>query len=347
MIIIYKIFSKLTLITLVIFGIMMLALGGVYYYYRILLEPIVMGQNEPVKIEIPSGSSTITVARLLEKEGLIKNALAFRLYTRYIGQDMAIMAGEYQLSAGMSVPELLDRLTSGKVVSYPFTIPEGFTLKQITTLLTEKGYVNRDKFIEVIKGTQFNYQFLQGIPRGEKYLEGYLFPATYKVVKGTPEQEIVDMMLKRFEKEITPAYLEKARALGLNVNQAVTLASLIERETMQDSERPIVAAVILNRLRKGMRLEIDATVQYALGENKERLFYKDLKIESPYNTYQITGLPPGPIASPGRASLQAAVNPAAVDYLFYVVSTDGKHVFSKTLEEHNRNKRKYLARLKS
>lgn len=344
--IIQKNSSKLTLAIIVVLVALVLIFGGVYFYFRTLLEPVVKGNAEMVSIDIPGGSSTITVARILEKQGLIKNALAFRLYARYTGKDVAIMAGEYRLSPEMSVTELLDKLTGGQVVTYPFTVPEGYNIRQITDLLVEKDFVNRDKFMEVIKGTQFNYEFLRDIPGGEKRLEGYLFPATYRIVKGTLEQEIVDMMLKRFEQEVTPDYLEKAKALGLSLHQAVTLASIIERETKRDEERPVVAAVMINRMRKGMRLEVDATVQYALGENKKRLFYKDLKVDSPYNTYKIQGLPPGPIASPGRPSLQAAVNPAQVDYLYYVVSTDGKHVFSKTLEEHNRNKRKYLARIR-
>ncbi len=344
---IYKNFPKLTLTILVILGTVVLSVGGVYFYSLSLLEPVVKGQAEPVSIEIPGGSSTVSVGRILEKQGLIKNALAFRLYVRYVGEDGSILAGEYRLSPGMSVPEILEKLTSGEVVTYSFTIPEGYNVRQITDLLVEKGYVDRDKFMEVVKREQFDYEFLQGIPQGERRLEGYLFPATYRIMKGTPEQEIVDMMLKRFEQEITPAYREKARVLGLNLHQAVTLASIIERETMKDAERPVVAAVLLNRMRKGMKLETDATVQYALGVNKERLLYKDLKVDSPYNTYKIQGLPPGPIASPGRPSLQAAVNPAPVDYLYYVVSRDGEHVFSKTFEEHSRNKRKYLARFKT
>lgn len=180
------------------------------------------------------------------------------------------------------------------------------------------------------------------MPNNEKRLEGYLFPDTYKVTATTTEREIIDMMLARFAREATPEFRQKAQKLGLTLHQAVILASIVEREAKVDKERPKVAAVFLNRMKKGWKLESCATVQYALGQPKARLLNKDLQIDSPYNTYKYSGLPPTPIASPGRASLQAAVNPANVDYLFFVVSQDGRHVFSRTLAEHNRAKAKYI-----
>jgi UPF0755 protein len=178
-------------------------------------------------------------------------------------------------------------------------------------------------------------------------LEGYLYPDTYRITTQATEEEIVNMMLARFAREMTTEFREQARAQGLTLHQAVTLASLVEREAQKDAERPRVAAVFLNRLKKGWKLESCATIQYILGEPKARLLNKDLQIDSPYNTYRNYGLPPGPIAAPGRASLQAAVNPADEGYMFFVVAEDGRHIFSRTLQEHNRHKAQYLDRLET
>ncbi len=321
-----------TKLAVVLLGIFLLATGGVYLYFLALLGPVEEGRTAEVSVNIPAGSSTIAVARTLEQQGLIKSALAFRVYTRYSGQDSSIMAGKYALSSAMSVQDILAKLTMGEVETFSFTIPEGYNAKQIADLLAEKDYVNREKFLALVD---------------EKRLEGYLFPATYRAFKGITEIELLNLMYKRFRQEITPDYEAKAKALGLNLHQAVTLASIIEREAMKDSERPMVAAVFLNRMKIGMKLESCATVQYALGENKERLLYKDLQVDSPYNTYKVTGLPPGPIAAPGRPSLQAAVNPAKVDYLYFVVSKAGEQAFSNTLDEHNKNKRKYISKFQT
>lgn len=332
-------------------GALVLVIIGGLIYFGSLLEPLEPASVKQIEVKIPQGSTTVGVARLLEREGIVQSSLGFSVYTRWSGRDSTLRAGEYLLSPGMSVREILDKLASGAVEIQTFTIPEGYTIRQMAELLNAKGYGDRDRFIEAVGGVQLSYDYLPSPDSGEltpeARLEGYLFPATYKITKGTPEEQIVRMMAKRFDREITPEFRKKAKALGLTVNQAVTLASIVEREAKRDSERPMVAAVFLNRIRLGMKLESCATVQYALGETKERLLYKDLQVDSPYNTYKIAGLPPGPIASPGHASLQAAVNPAKVDYLYFVVSESGHHAFSRTLAEHNRNKQKYLARVQN
>jgi len=312
-----------------------------------LLAPVKPGSTSPVIISIPGGSSTGKVAGILTEQGLIKNSQVFRLYARFQGLDSKLKAGEYRLNAGMSVQEIVDTLSAGTVTTYSFTIPEGYNTKQIAEVLVKKGYVDEAKFWQVVANGAFKYDFLAGLPNNRQRLEGYLFPDTYQITKGMTEEQIIDMMLKRFSKEMTPDFRDKAAKLGMTLHEAVTLASLVEREAVKDDERPKVAAVFLNRIKKGMKLESCATVQYALGETKTRLLYKDLQVNSPYNTYRVKGLPVGPIASPGAPSLQAAVNPAAVDYLFFVVSQDGQHAFSKTLAEHNRNKKKYVARFQT
>lgn len=334
---------------IILLGIVLVLALAVYGYstYQSMLKPVDPQKPQTKTVSIPAGTSTTKISKMLFDAGLIRNQLVFSMYSRSQGLAAKMQAGEYSLNTGMSVPEIIRRITGGEVDTLVFTIPEGYNLKQITDTLVGKGLVDRARFTELLAGGNFNYDFLQGLPAGEKRLEGYLFPDTYHINKGTTEEEIMNIMLARFAREITPEFKQKAGALGLTLHQAVTLASVIEREAAKDEERPRVAAVFLNRMKKGWKLESCATVQYALGTNKTRLLYKDLQVESPYNTYKYKGLPPGPIAAPGRASLLAAVNPAKEDYMFFVVSEEGQHVFSRTIQEHNRNKAKYISRFKT
>lgn len=320
-----------------------LILGIGFWQYKENLKPVDLeGSGKEITISISSGASTVKIAQMLEREGLIRDDLTFRAYSRLKGFDGKLKAGEFTLSTSMGVPEIMDKIAEGAVDYISFTIPEGFNTKQIVDTLVEKELVDRDTFMDLVAKGDFDYDFIKDLPKGEKRLEGYLFPDTYKISHRTTEKEIIDMMLARFAKVATPEYIRLAQQQGLTLHQAVTLASVIEREAKVDLERPKVAAVFLNRMRKGWKLESCATVQYALGQQKARLLNEDLQIDSPYNTYKIAGLPPGPIASPGEMSLKAAVNPADVDYLFFVVFEDGKHVFSKTISEHNIARDRYI-----
>jgi len=320
-----------------------------YFQFNNLMEPAAdRGEAVDKVITVPHGASLEKISEILYTEGLIKSKLAFRIYAMYRHLDSRLQAGEYNLSAGLSTPEIITKLTKGKSASFSFTIPEGYTVRQIADKLAEKKLVDRDRFLELAAHGKFNYDFLQGLPEGPNRLEGYLFPNTYQVTRKTGEEEIINMMLRQFAKEMQASnFASLAANHGLTLHEAVTLASIVEREAQKDEERPKVAAVFLNRLKKGWKLESCATIQYILGEPKARLLEKDLLIESPYNTYKYVGLPPGPIASPGRPSMDAAVTPADVDYLFFVVSDDGRHIFSRSLQEHNKNKAIYLKRLKS
>lgn len=321
--------------------------AAAFYIFTGLLEPV--GGKDAVvekQLIVPQGATTQQIGNMLFEQGLIQNTLIFRLYVMQSKLDGKLKAGEYNFDTGLSTPVIIERLVKGENAYYSFTIPEGYTIRQIADKLEQNEFIDRGKFMDMVTRGKFDYDFLQGLPEGPARLEGYLFPSTYNVTKKTTEEQIINMMLARFAEEITPEFREKAAQQGLNVHQAVTLASIVEREANKDDERPKVAAVFLNRIKKGWRLESCATIQYILGEPKARLLNKDLQIESPHNTYKYAGLPPGPIASPGRPSLQAVITPANVDYMFFVVSEDGKHVFSRTLAEHNRNKSVYLDSLK-
>ncbi len=318
-------------------------MAGLIFYVQWQLKPVDKEQSEPVIVEIPSNSSCASVANLLEDKHLIKNAWAFRAYARYTGLDSKIQTGEYQLSADMSVPQILEHLVSGNEVLHTVTIPEGYTVEETAALLAGKGYVDKEKFLKLCKEGDFNYPFLKGQKNTNYVLEGYLFPDTYKFSKQATEEEIIQMMLQRFVQEMDKLdFTQKAQKLNLTVHEAVTIAAMIEKEARVDKDRPLISGVIQNRMKKNMPLQIDATVLYALGEHKEVVLYQDLEVDSPYNTYKVNSLPPGPIASPGAASLKAAVEPNNHNYLYYVAKPDGSHDFSQTLDEHNLKKAQYL-----
>ncbi|MGQ9711074.1 MAG: endolytic transglycosylase MltG [Desulfotomaculales bacterium] len=307
-------------------------------------SPAATGLQEGRIVVVSENATAGQVAEMLAREKLIRSRWAFEVYTRLHGNDRSLKAGTYSFSANQSLPEIVRMLVSGRTVMVTFTIPEGFTISQIADVLEQHRLIDRQEFFEVVAKEDFPYPFLEGLPSSYRRLEGYLYPDTYRVPCDIDEKQLVDIMLARFQREITNLnYEERARKIGLSLHDAVTIASLVEREAKLDSERPVISGIIQNRLRRQMPLQIDATVVYALGRQPNRgvVTYQDLTVDSPYNTYLYTGLPPGPIASPGRKSLLAAVSPAATPYLYYVAKPDGSHAFACTLDEHNRYKRQY------
>lgn len=313
-------------------------------FFKALLIPVNPAEKDRnVVVAIPPNASCSDIAGKLYEAGLTRGPEVFNLYARYKGIAGELKPGEYVFNPGQSLTEIAGTLVSGPRDIIPFTMPEGYNLNQLTEMLSSKGLIDREKFNRALARGNFNYPFLAGLPANARRLEGYLFPDTYYIGSKTTEEEIINFMLQRFNKELVKLnYLEKVREIGLTLNQAVTIASMVEREARVDAERPLIAGVIMNRLGRNMPLQIDATVQYALGGHREKIYYKDLEVNSPYNTYRHPGLPPGPIASPGEASLQAVIKPARTDYLYYVAKPDGTHAFSKTLDEHNVNKAKYI-----
>jgi UPF0755 protein len=320
--------------------------GAAYYAYRS-LQP--MSAGEPRKIEIPSGTGSSGIARLLEDEGIIRNKLAFSAYLKYKKQGDRFQAGQYEMTPGMTLDEITDKLNRGDVIKEEmirFTIPEGFTVPQIAEKLSAEGLVNMESFIALVNGSsEWPYEWVGSIPKDGNIrykLEGYLFPETYEMKKGSTEQDIVQRMLSEWERKsklLPEDWQAQQKKQGLTLHELLTVASLIEREVVVDDERTVVAGVIYNRLQKKMPLQIDATIQYLFDKPKERLFEKDLQLESPYNTYLNAGMPPGPIASPGLASIKAALWPEETKYLFYVTKKDGtgRHLFAETFEQHKKN----------
>jgi UPF0755 protein len=276
-------------------------------------------------------SSLKEVAGDLEKRGLITNKTLFVLWTRVKGYGKDIRAGEYSLSPAMAPVRLLEILRKGLVILHPVTIPEGFTKEQIAEALEAKGLADKKRFLELAEDKALLRQYGISGPS----LEGYLFPDTYHFSRGTPTLAVLDAMVKRFKQVVGPL-VEKAQGSGMKFEDVVILASIVEKETGRPEERPLIASVFLNRLRLGMRLESDPTVIYGIENFGGDLKKKDLTEKTPYNTYLIYGLTPGPIANPGLESIKAVIDPARTDYLYFVSKNDGSHHFSKSLAEHNR-----------
>jgi UPF0755 protein len=276
-------------------------------------------------------SSLKEVAGELEKRGLITNKTLFVLWTRVKGYGKEIRAGEYSLSPSMPPVQLLEILRKGLVILHPVTIPEGFTRDQIADVLAAKGLADKKRFLELTEDKALLRQYGISGPS----LEGYLFPDTYHFSRGTPTLAVLDTMVKRFRQAVAP-FMEKTQGTGMKFEDVVTLASIVEKETGRPEERPLIASVFLNRLRLGMRLESDPTVIYGMENFDGDLKKKDLTEKTPYNTYIIYGLTPGPIANPGLESIKAVIDPARTDYVYFVSRNDGSHHFSRTLAEHNR-----------
>lgn len=291
-------------------------------------------------IHISPGSTSTDIGRLLEEEGMIRDARAFVTLSRVLGLDAHLQAGDYLLSPGMNLLEIVNRLREGRVVTERVTIREGMNLRQIAALLASKGLVDEERFLTLAQNDKLVYGDRCPIDKPIESLEGYLFPDTYIFVRGQSEEDIIKRMVNRFLEVAMPVLESYDGEIPYTPHELVSLASIIEKEAMVDRERPIISAVFHNRLKINMPLQSDPTVQYVMEKPRAKLYYSDLAIDSPYNTYKYKGLPPGPISSPGLASLQAAVNPADVDYLYFVARGDGTHVFSRTFAEHVRARRR-------
>jgi UPF0755 protein len=283
-----------------------------------------------VQVTIPSGASFRAIADSLEARGVVRSARLFRWYASVGGRDRAVKPGTYALRAGQPWGAVIDALIEGRGLMLSVTIPEGFDLRQIVPRLSRALDIPESALQAAVQDSVWRAE--RQVPA--ETLEGYLFPDTYRFTMGTPAHAAVRAMLDRFDAVWRPEWDARLAALGITRHQALTMASLVEKEARIAEERPTIAAVYWNRVRVGMRLQADPTVQYALPAHVDRLLFVHLEVDSPYNTYRYDGLPPGPIASPGAASIDAALNPADVPYLFFVAHPDGHHEFRRTFAEH-------------
>ncbi|HYT74115.1 MAG TPA: endolytic transglycosylase MltG [Vicinamibacterales bacterium] len=294
-------------------------------------------------VEIPQGAGSVAIAKRLADAGVVRDVHSFRVALWITGEGRRLQAGEYRFDRPLSARQVADKIARGDVYVRPITFPEGLTIKQMAALYESKGFGPAQDFATAAK----NAALVSALDPDAKNLEGYLFPDTYALPRKATADQLVQRMVTAFMKALTPDLLEKAESRGLTIRQFVTLASIVEKETGTKEERPLVAAVYANRLRIGMPLQCDPTVIYALdraGRYDGNLTRQNLQFDSPYNTYRYPGLPPGPIASPGLASLDAAAAPPDVPYLYFVSKNDGTHAFAATLDEHNRNVQQYQVR---
>ena len=288
-------------------------------------------------VTISPGQSFKSTTEVLFAKGVLKSPLRFGLIARLKGYDKKLQAGEYLISGSMSPLLILNKLVKGEVLLHKVTIPEGFNIYQVGDLIAKSGFAEKAEFLKVATDAQFAREL--GI-EGET-LEGYLFPETYYFPKGIGVRAIVSTFVTRFWSVFEDQWKNQAKQQGFTVHQIVTLASIIEKETGDPAERPLISSVFHNRLKKGMRLESDPTVIYALENFDGNLTRKHLATATPYNTYKINGLPTGPIANPGRKSLEAALFPADTPYIYFVSKKDKTHQFSTNLKDHNKAVKKY------
>jgi UPF0755 protein len=325
---------------LAVIVVLVLMAGAAAPMYRRVTQPYRGYTGAEQFVDVPQGAGSRGIGDRLVAAGVVRDMATFRIALWMSGEARRLKAGEYRFDREMTPFEVIDRIARGDIYVVNVTFPEGLTIAEMARIFESNGIGPASGFVSAAG----NAALVRELDPAATDLEGYLFPETYALSRHTDAATLVRLMVTRFEHVFTPEMRRAAAERSLSVRQAVTLASIVEKETGKSEERPTVAAVYTNRLRINMALQCDPTVIYALlkaGRYSGNLHRDDLNFDSPYNTYRYPGLPPGPIASPGRASLEAAVHPAGSDYLYFVSRNDGSHEFARTLEEHNRNVHKF------
>jgi UPF0755 protein len=331
--------SRLKKAALVILVLVLVAAASTFYLWRGVALPYQGFQGEQF-VTVDAGSGVAAIGRTLADAGVVRDARAFQLAARLKRAEKRLQVGEYRFDRPATALEVVDRIARGDVFVRPITFPEGRTVAEMAAIYEERGFGPAAEFMKAAASPSRVRSF---DPAADD-LEGYLFPSTYRLPRSATAATLINLMVQSFEKAMDPALRAAAAERGLSMREAVTMASLVGEEAQKTEERPPISAVYHNRLKIGMGLQCDATVIYAMqraGRWNGNITRADLAMDSPYNTYRHRGLPPGPIANPGRASLEAAVRPADVPYLYYVSRNDGSHAFATTLDEHNRNVQQY------
>lgn len=350
-----KTIRKIVGMTILVLAVLIVAVSLTsYFYIKSSLKPVDADSKKEIVVDIPIGSSVTYIAQTLQDNGLVKNARVFKYYVKFKNES-EFMAGEYHMNPSMTIQEIIDSLKTGKIMQEPIfsmTIPEGRQLDEIAAVIADKTKQPKDKVFKSLNDEKFIQSLMDKYPtilttevwaKDIKYpLEGYLFPATYAFYKESPSlEEIVSVMLDKTQ-SVVDKYRQDIEREDLTVHQFLTMSSLIEEEATEKADRDKIASVFYNRIKEDMPLQTDPTVLYSQGKHKERVTYKDLEVDSPYNTYKNKGLTPGPISNAGTMSMEAALHPAKTDYLYFLAAGDGTVYFSSTLEEHNSLKAKYI-----
>jgi len=343
--------KRVIFITIIV---LLLLVGGAFFYAQSRLTPVDRNSNKKVNVTIPQGSSVQSIGTVLKKEDLIKSKSAFRYYVK-LTHVSGFQAGTYLFSPSMSLGEMVEKMEKGEVSKQPdirVTIPEGRQLVEIADIIAKNTKFTKDEVMKKLDDKAFVNKMKEKYPdvvtdevmqKDIKHpLEGYLYPVTYDFYdKNVSLDEILDKMVGKTN-NVLVQYSGQMKKKKFSAHKLLTMSSLIEEEATAKVDREKIASVFYNRLEKNMPLQTDPTVLYALGEHKDRVFYKHLEVDSPYNTYKVKGLPPGPIASSGLMSIKAALHPANTDYLYFLATPEGKVIFTKTLEEHNKEKAKHI-----
>ncbi len=320
-------------------GVLLATAGGAGWLLLYALKPGPPSEEPATVVVIERGSSVTEIGHALGEAGLLHEDWRFAVLTRLLGVAPRLPAGEFLLPTGLRPVDLIRELAAAQPLEYSITIPEGFNLEEIASLLATDGWIDRQRFLEIASDPAMAGALgLGAVPN----LEGYLFPDTYRLTRPPPdERQLIERLVGRALSVWERLATENDLPTDFDRHQLFTLASIVEKEAARADERPLIAGVFLNRLARGMRLQSDPTVSYGLPNFSGSLTRSDLRTETPYNTYVITGLPPGPICSPGEAALQAVLRPEETDYLYFVAKNDGSHHFSTNLREHNRAVRRY------
>jgi len=325
-----------------------------YMYIKSALQPVDPDSKTVIDVEIPIGSSLTTISNILQEKGIVKDARIFKYYTKFKNES-DFQAGNYSLTQSMTLDEIIESLKTGRVYREPvftLTVPEGLTLEQIAKIIEKNTDYSADEFLNKVTDSKFIENMMGTYPEliteevldgNIRYaLEGYLYPATYSFYEEKPSlDEIITTMISQTE-EVIKGYSGLLEEKQISVHDLLTFASLLEEEATAQTDRETIASVFYNRLEIDMPLQTDPTVLYALGSHKDQVLYEDLEVDSPYNTYVITGLPPGPIANAGKISIEAALNPTDTEYLYFLADKEGTNHFAKTYEEHLQNIETYL-----
>lgn len=334
--------NKKKIIILISSVILLVAIGSLFLIYE--SGPYDKNNTKDIIVDIPMGSSVDGVADILEENNLIKNKFVFKLSFKMKNNYSHMKSGKYLLKQTYSNSDIIDKLVSGEIYQegIKITIPEGSTSNEIIALLVKNELGKKQDYEELIKmPSEFYDEFVFLNQKDIKSLEGFLYPSTYYFEEDAKPKDILKEMLKLFKQNYTEEFEKKQKEKNLTLQEVVNLASIVEKEAILDEDRPIIAGVFYNRLEKDMPLQSDATLQYIFESRKKNMTYKDLKIDSPYNTYIEKGLPPTPIASPSIKSIKAVLYPKKTDYLYFVADVNGGNVYSKTYEEHIKNVEKY------
>ncbi len=320
---------------------LIIILAGIYIWQGIYL-PKNKSSKKEIIFTIKKGEGGREIATNLENVGLVKVGTLFRVYNIFKGTSGKLQAGEYLLSSSMAIPEITYKFISGDVIKIAITFPEGFTIDEIEGRLFEKGFIEKSK-IKNQKSKIFKqeFKFLESVP-DEANLEGFLFPDTYQFINKISAEEIIKIMLENFDNKMKKEMKEEVDRQGKTIFEIITMASMIEKEVKALEDKKIVSGILWKRLENNIPLQVDATISYITGKKGIDISIEETKIDSPYNTYKYRGLPLGPISNPGLESIIAAIYPESSDYWYYLSTPEGETIFSKTLEEHNIAKEKYL-----